>query len=225
MSPRPRLRAALGVAIAGAAAADLALSIAGRRGARRATKPLLMPLVAARLLAGGGPRQRSLRDHALAALAFSTAGDATILGESAAALAGGAAWFGVAQLCYVRGFRAAGTRPSAAAAAPIVVAAVAGMTGYWPHAGRLRPVLAGYPPLLAAMAVAASGLQAGLPAPAARRVVAGSRVFLASDTIVGAQRFLDLTPRQRAALELPAMLTYIAAQWLIADGVAAATRG
>ena len=220
-----RLCSALTAATVVVASGDLALAVTGRSRPRRVTKSLLMPLVAARLIAGSGPARRDLRDHTLAALALSMAGDATILGESAPALAGGAAWFGLAQLSYLHGFRAAGSRPTVAGVAPIAAAAVAGIGGYWPHAGRLRPVLAGYPPLLAAMAMAASGLSAGVPAEAAGRVVAGSRVFLASDTIVGAQRFLARSPRQRAALEIPAMVTYVAAQWLIADGVARATRG
>ena len=42
---------------------------------------------------------------------------------------------------------------------------------------------------------------------------------------MGAQRFLGLSPRQRRALEVPTMLTYVAAQWLIADGVGRASRG
>jgi uncharacterized membrane protein YhhN len=188
------------------------------------TKPLLMPVVAARLAAVSGPREPDLRAHALAALALSCAGDATILGESDRAVAGGAAWFALAQLTYVRGFRRAGSRPTAASAAPVVQAAAAGVAGYWRPAGRLRPVLAAYPPLLATMVVAASGLRAGLPVPAARRVALGARVFLASDAIVGAQRFLGLSQRAHTALEVPVMGSYVAAQWLIADGVARATR-
>jgi uncharacterized membrane protein YhhN len=225
MPARPRLASALGLAVGGALAADLALALTGRARIRRVTKPLIMPLVAARLLANSGSRRPGLRDHTVAALLLSCAGDAAILGESDRALAGGAAWFGLAQLFYVRGFRRAGSRPSAAVTLPIVLAAAGGIGGYWPRAGALRPVLVCYPPLLAAMAVSASGLGDALPAPAARRIVAGARVFLASDTIVGAQRFLDLTPRQRDALEVPAMVTYVAAQWLIADGVGRATRG
>ena len=222
--PHPRLRAVLTAATVATTAADLALAVSGRSRTRRITKPLLMPLVAAGLVAGSGPKRRGLRNRTLAALALSTAGDATILGESAPALAGGAAWFGLAQITYIRAFRAAGSRPTAAGVAPIAAAAVAGIAGYWPHAGRLRPVLAGYPPLLAAMAMSASGLRGGLPPEAAGRVIAGSRVFLASDTLVGAQRFLSLPARTRTGLEVPVMATYVAAQWLIADGVARATR-
>jgi uncharacterized membrane protein YhhN len=206
------------------AATDLALALTGRHRARRVSKTLLMPTVAGRLLATAGPRHHELRNHALAALALSSAGDLTILGESPPALAGGAAWFGLALAAYVRGFLRAGSRPTPAASAPIALAAAAGIGSYWRSAGRLRPVLATYPPLLAAMAVTATGLRAGLPEPAAARATFGARVFLASDTIVGAQRFLPLSPRARAALEVPTMLTYVAAQWLIADGVARATR-
>lgn len=225
MADRPRLGRALGLAAASALAADVALVLTGCPRLRGATKPLLMPLVAARLLANSGPRRPGLRDHTLVALLLSCAGDAAILGESDRALAGGAAWFGLAQLAYTRGFRRAGSRPSTVATVPVVLAAAGGIGAYWPRAGALRPVLVGYPPLLGAMAVSASGLGDELPPGAARRIVAGARVFLASDTIVGTQRFLSLAPPQRGALEVPAMLTYFAAQWLIADGVARATRG
>lgn len=220
---RDRLASGLTAATATTAIVDLAFAVAGRPRARRFTKTLLMPLVAARLLATAGSQERALRNHTLAALALSTAGDATILGESDRALTGGAAWFGLAQLAYVRGFHAAGSRPTAAATAPVVLAAAAGIAGYWRPAGPLRPVLATYPPLLATMAITAAGLKAALPEPAAARVTLGARVFLASDTLVGAQRFLGLRPRWRTALEVPAMLTYVAAQYLIADGVAKAT--
>jgi uncharacterized membrane protein YhhN len=206
------------------AATDLALALRGRTRARRVSKTLLMPLVAARLLSSAGPGERDLRNHTAAALALSSAGDLTILGESAPALAGGAAWFALAQATYVRGFLRAGSRPTPGQAAPIALAAASGIASYWPRAGRLRPVLVGYPPLLAGMAIAATGLSAALPEPAARQVRLGARVFLASDAVVGAQRFLPLPERARAALEVPVMLTYVAAQWLIADGVARATR-
>ncbi len=225
MSARTRLASALGVSAGGVLVVDLALALGGRGRARRLTKPLLMPLLAGRLLAQSGSQRTALRDRTLAALLCSTAGDAVILGESGGALAGAAACFAAAQIGYVRGFRAAGSRPGPAATAAIAGSAVAGVATYWPHAGRLRPVLAGYPPLLATMAVYACGLGGSLPAPAARRIATGAGVFLASDTIVGAQRFLDLSPRQRTALEVPAMVSYFAAQWLIADGVARATRG
>ena len=221
-------RAALGVALTlatgGLLAADLALALRGRTRARRATKPALMPLVAARLFARSGPSRRPLRDHTLAALALSAAGDAILLDESAAAVRRGAVCFGAAQLAYSRGFRAAGSRPTPAAAAPIVLAAGAGVAGCWPRAGALRPSLAGYAPLLATMAVNASGLGAALPGPAAGRIAWGARLFLLSDSLVGAQRFVVGTVRARAALEVPVMVSYVAAQWLIADGAGLATR-
>ncbi len=225
MSPRASSASAFDLALSGVLAADLGCALAGRPRARRVTKPALMPLLAGRMLAVAGPRRRALRDHAVAALVLSSAGDASVLGESHAALTRGAVCFGAAQLSYARGFRRAGSRLRPATAAPVVLAAGAGVAGYWQLAGRLRPVLVGYPPLLAAMAVSASGLSPALPACAARRIAAGARLFLVSDTFVGAQRFLGLSPRQRTALEVPTMLTYVAAQWLIADGVARATRG
>jgi uncharacterized membrane protein YhhN len=200
------------------------LALRGRTRARLATKPLLMPLVAARLVANSGPRRPGLRNHTLVALALSCAGDTAILGESDRAVAGGAAWFGVAQLAYASGLHRAGSRPTPRGAAPILLAALGGIASYWPRAGRLRPVLVGYAPLLAAMAVEASGSGTALTEPGAERILAGARVFLASDSLVGAQRFLDLSARQRAALEVPVMLTYVLAQSLIADGVARATR-
>ncbi len=225
MAARARSDSAFDVALCGLLAADLGLALAGRSRARRITKTGLMPLLAARVLAGAGSRRPGLRGHVLAALLLSSAGDASVLDESSAALTRGAVCFGAAQLCYVRGFRRAGSRPRLGAGTAVVLAAAVGVGGYWPRAGALRPVLIGYPPLLTAMAVGASGLGAALPADAARRIAAGARLFLVSDTFVGAQRFLELSGPQRVAFEVPTMLTYVGAQWLIADGAVRATRG
>jgi uncharacterized membrane protein YhhN len=203
--------------------ADLACAATGRRRARMMTKPLLTPVLAARLVARSGPRARTARDNATLALTLSAVGDAILLRESDVAVAGGAVCFGAAQSLYTHAFRSVGVRPIPSRAVPIAAIALAGVAGCWPRAGRLRPVVLAYSTALATMAAHATSTAAVLPQSAALRIATGGGVFLLSDALVGAQRFMAPSPRARATLEAPVMLTYFAAQWLLADGVARAT--
>ena len=84
----------------------------------------------------------------------------------------------------------------------------------------MRIPVAGYATLLCAMFAASTRLDPAHPVAARRRVVLGTSLFLVSDTVLAANKFLRNEPDRR--LEVLVMATYTASQWLIATGVARA---
>lgn len=183
------------------AAADVLLAVAGRRRARRLTKPLLMPLLARHRDA---PTRR--------ALACGGLGDVALLGSGPVAFQAGLGAFLVGHLAWVRALQG---RPGGGVVRRRPVLAVpyalvlAGFNAYlWDRTGRDRlPVLV-YSAALTATAVAA--LDSG-----DRRAAVGGALFLGSDGLLALERF--------AGVELPAheglvMASYTAAQALLAAG-------
>lgn len=186
------------------AAADTVLAATGRAGARRVTKPLLMPVLAV----GRTPATRR-------ALALSAAGDVALLGRGPAAFPAGLGAFLAAHLAWIADLRSRGGGGRLAArpvlAAPYAVAWLSLNAVLWPSTGRLRWPVVAYSAVLAAMALAA--LDTDDP-----RAAAGGALFLTSDGLLALHRF--------AGVELPAhegwvMSTYTAAQALLAAGGAA----
>ena len=208
--------------------------LAGREGkaARRArfvTKPLLMPSLAAstRLAAGeaGGGLVRGVQ----AAQLFSWGGDLALLSKSDRGFLTGVGSFFVAHVGYIGAFMTArdpGARlsdpgPKAGAAiwataAPVLVVA----------AGRkdpsLRLPITAYAGILASMFATSTTLQHSLPDSARRQILAGTTLFLLSDSLLAVQEFLRKEPAP--ALESAVMGTYTVGQFLIAEGAAAAAR-
>ncbi|MEV7012917.1 lysoplasmalogenase [Streptosporangium sp. NPDC051022] len=168
------------------------------------TKALLMPLLAAWVLAQGGPRLVA------AALLLSCGGDVAL--EIDGFFIAGMALFAGAHVCYVTYFLREGAlgglrrRPVVPAVYAVVWAGLVFLL--WPGLGDLRLPVAGYSLLLTATAVTAAGL--------GPRIGAGGALFLLSDTLIA----FDL-----AGLPLPpmnglvVMATYIAAQYLLASGI------
>ena len=198
-----RARTAGRTAYAGLAAADTALAATGRRGARRLTKPLLMPAL---LPGSDGPTRM--------ALLAGGCGDIALLGDGQAAFTTGLGCFLAGHLAWIRALRRrdAGNgghgllRRRPALAAPYAVAWLALNAVLWPRTGRDRLPVVAYSCALTAMALAA--LDTGDPAAAA-----GGVAFLVSDTLLALERF--------AGLELPGhegwvMATYTTAQGLLA---------
>lgn len=228
------------VAFAGVAAVDVVL--AGRASARaavvrRLTKPVLMPLLAVRFVAGrrvGGPvgggvhaegrdglRSEGRDDAAstLAALALSTAGDVALLGESETALAVGIAAFAGAHVAYLRRLGGlAALRPSDWSPAGLGIAAATAATAPVLVAGAARrhPALGvavgGYAALVAATAVAAQARVAGRTQPGSTR--AGAALFWCSDALLGLRMFVLGGPP--SALDSAVMATYCAGQYGLA---------
>ncbi|WP_242587756.1 lysoplasmalogenase [Streptomyces sp. MST-110588] len=174
------------------------------------TKPALMPVLAACVLARGAPRQLA------AALLFGCGGDVLLqIGGDVPFLLGMGS-FAAGHLCYLRLFtrrgRFPGRRPAlTATAAALVYAAgwLAVVALLWPGlAADMKGPVAGYSLLLTGTAFQAVRL--------GPRAALGGLLFLLSDTLIagGIARW-----PQPPVPQFWIMLTYIAAQYALADGV------
>jgi uncharacterized membrane protein YhhN len=192
--------------------------------ARRVTKPLLLPTLAASQLSDPRARRSPLLASTLAGEAAGWCGDVALLNDEPVNFAFGATAFAVGHAAYASGLlRLRGGAPGGPAkaigglwalSAPGVVLAAGREAPY------LVPVLGGYSAMLSGTAAAATMLGDGVPADAKRSLVAGGLCFLVSDAMLGLRRFL-----WRGAppvLEAAVMASYSAAQFLIADGAARA---
>jgi uncharacterized membrane protein YhhN len=195
-------------AYAAVAALDAALASRKKRGPRLVTKPALMPLLVAHarrsdpLVRGG--------------LALSWVGDVALLGTSERAFAAGLGSFLAAHVCYLAALakrRQGGIRRHRSVAALYAAAWVALNAVLWPRTGKMRAPVVVYGTALAAMALAA--LETDDLATAA-----GGGAFLVSDSILALRTFGGPQVPGGDAL---VMLTYTAAQALIAEGTSAPT--
>lgn len=192
---------------------------------RRLTKPLLMPLLAARLASDPQARTSPLRRSTLVAEGCGWAGDVLLLEEGPARFAAGASAFGVGHVAYLSGLlphRRHGTSTptaTAVAASWLVTAPLMARA-----AGRISPALGAtvlaYSALLTSMTAAAQQLGPDLPAGARTLTATGAGLFLLSDTTLGTRTFLLSDPSPR--VEALVMATYTAGQLLLAEGAAAA---
>ncbi|MGY0023032.1 lysoplasmalogenase [Streptomyces sp. cg35] len=186
-------------------AVDLGALLAGADAVHTAVKPLLMLVLVAYVVASGGPRLL------WAALLCGWGGDVLLLFDQDAAFLAGMGCFAAGHVCYLVLFRRHG-RPRARGrllGAGYAVVLVAMIGSLWPDlpAGMRGPVAA-YSVLLTAMAYGASrlGTVAGV----------GGALFLLSDALI-AMGIADW-PRLPPA-DFWIMLTYVAAQYLLARGV------
>ncbi|HEX6248494.1 MAG TPA: lysoplasmalogenase [Nocardioidaceae bacterium] len=229
-SPRNRRRAAT-VGYLALAAVDTYLAgrpeLAARR-VRHVTKPMLMPMLATSThLARAGRGDHLLRGVQVAQ-AFSWGGDLALLGSGKKSFLTGIGSFLVAHLGYIAGFASARDPeagvdrpgPKAAAATWVTMAPVMARA-----AGRqdpsLRVPVAVYAAVLTTMFATSTTLHRSLPSEARTKIVAGTSLFLLSDTILAVQKFLR--SEHSAVLESAVMATYTTGQWLIAEGAVAAT--
>jgi uncharacterized membrane protein YhhN len=208
------------------AASDAWLAGTGGRWAQRArvvTKPLLMPTLAGSLLGSPVTPQRT---STLVAQAFGWGGDVALLRHGTLPFAVGTGSFGIGHVAYVAGFlrrRDTSTsllrQPTTRALGLVWLVSAPVMAVGASRTDRvLGPAVAAYSGLLTAMAATALHLDGP---PAARRLTgAGALLFLASDTLLGARKFLMTDPPER--LESVVMATYTAAQLLLAEGAARA---
>lgn len=204
------------------AAVDLISLVAGSDTGHTLAKPLLMPLLAAHAHLRGAPRLLPV------ALLLGWAGDVLLLADADPAFLAGMASFAAGHVCYLVLFRAYGGEHRTANGTPRVRAArkrhlLAGgytlalavtLAALWPGLpAELRVPVAGYSLLLTAMAhrATALGLVAGT----------GGALFLLSDTLI-ATGVADLP--QLPDPEFWIMLTYLAAQWALTEGVLGAAR-
>lgn len=194
------MRRAAGLYLA-LAAVDTALAATGRDRARRFTKPLLMPVLAA-------DRDRPTQT----ALAFSAAGDVALLADGRGAFTAGLGAFLGAHLAWIRALRG---RPGVgrlartpALALPYGAAWLGLNAVLWQRTGPDRWPVVVYSAVLATMAATALDTDDGAAA-------AGGALFMASDTLLALERFADV---HLAGHEGLVMASYTAAQALLAAG-------
>jgi uncharacterized membrane protein YhhN len=216
------------IAYAGLAVADATL--AGREGttARRLrflTKPALMPTLSL-AMHRSAPNDVLVRRGVMAAQSFSWGGDVALLGTGERAFLGGVGSFFVAHLAYIGTFasrRAHGETtkrrgPRLALAMWLSTAPVMSIAA-WREDPDLAVPVAAYSAALAAMFASASTLDPRLSRRGRRAVAAGAALFMVSDTLLAAQKFL--LREENPGLEVAVMATYTAAQGLIAAGASA----
>ncbi|GAA4872264.1 lysoplasmalogenase [Kitasatospora terrestris] len=212
MNPTRRLKAARGLlgAFAATSVAHLGAIATGATALQHATKPALMPLLAAQTLAAkpGAPKLLA------PALLAGAAGDVLLQVGGDTAFLAGMGSFAAAHVCYVTMFVQRGAlderRRTLLTAAAYATAWATLISRLWPGLGGLQIPVAAYSLLLASTAVTSAGL--GL------RTGAGGALFLLSDTLI-ATRLAGWTPLP--AQNFLIMATYIAAQYLLATGLTA----
>ncbi|MCM2355459.1 MAG: lysoplasmalogenase family protein, partial [Arenimonas sp.] len=176
----------------------------------QAAKPAALGLLIA-ATAARGPLDR-FRVLLLAGLACSLAGDVLLLSRDL--FLPGLLAFLLAHACYIALFRdGAGWLPRPRALAATLGAGALAYAVLLPSLGPvLRIAVAAYIVVIATMAAQALGRAAVLGDGHARRVAAGALLFMASDTLLAFDRFVQPLPLAPLAV----LGTYYAAQWLIA---------
>ncbi|MFE7462129.1 lysoplasmalogenase [Streptomyces sp. NPDC057554] len=198
-----------------AAAVDLAGLLAGLDTVHLVAKPLLMPLLAGYAAVRGGPRLL------VVALLFGWGGDVFLLADNDLAFLLGMGSFALGHVCYLTLFGRDRDRDGGRARASLVTAigyvlvlAVFLVLIWSDLPAELRVPVAGYSVLLTAMAWRAGVL--------GRYAAAGGALFLLSDALIATG--IAEWPRLPAP-DFWVMLTYIAAQLLLALGVLGAGGG
>jgi uncharacterized membrane protein YhhN len=217
LTPRARARVLAGLY----AALGIANSVSAAKRCRAgewATKPLLMPALAALALTAAGNREKDLRLPA-AGMVLSGLGDTALLGAESEEswFVPGMGAFAAAHACYItalaRDGAARGVRPQVAAGYAALWAVLIAVLWRGLDSG-LRVPVAAYSLLLVCMAVLASGRN--------RAAAAGGALFVLSDALIACGLAgISAVPRQEAAV----MPTYVAAQFLLAAGFLRPQRG
>ena len=184
------------------------------------TKPLLMPLLLAWVVAMAGRRWPVPLRWLAAGLVFAWAGDLLLMGDTDAAFALGLAAFLVMQVCYLVAFlRVPGpglVRAWPVAVVPYAVAWLVLVVLVWPGAGAMRVPVLVYGAVLVTMALGALDLVLRMPQDLAWRVAAGALLFVLSDALIAVTAFGPLTESVQASAAV--MATYTTAQGLIVSG-------
>lgn len=210
-SARARVLAALYAALGIASSASAAKRF---RSGEWATKPLLMPVLAAFALVAARDRNEDVPLPA-AGMVLSGLGDTALLGSESWFVPGMGA-FAAAHACYItalaRAGAARGVRPRVAAGYAALWAVLIAVL--WRGLGSLRLPVAFYSLMLVSMAVLASGRN--------REAAAGGALFVISDALIACGLAgVNAVPRQESAV----MPTYVAAQFLLAAGFLLPQRG
>jgi uncharacterized membrane protein YhhN len=167
-----------------------------------ATKPLLMPLLALWLWRNN-PKAKGI----LAGLMFSWGGDLALQFEGQLWFITGMVLFLGAHLCYLTTFLKAGARPKPLVAAGYAVALAGTLILLWKPLGGMALPMTLYAVALATMATLAASIN--------WRVGLGGMLFLISDFLIA---FRVAETWTAPGPPIWVMLTYTAAQFLIATG-------
>ncbi len=201
----PISKTALAVCLVAAGAFVVSISFMPYPGAAllKVVPVLALMAVALENLTGG------LRAAVLAALVFSAIGDVTL--EMGIFLLGLGAFL-VAQVTYAGIFvtRRDLNTASLLKAALVLLAMVVISAGIWPHAGDMQVPVAFYMTAIGAMGVAAA-----LHSAPAGIILAGAVTFIASDSLIGFNRFVQPVVGAREWI----MITYYLAQVLLVCGI------
>jgi uncharacterized membrane protein YhhN len=182
----------------------LVMQVTGFEGPlRTVVKGFLMPtLLAWALVALGSRAPRWL----VAGLAFATLGDVLLDLWFEVGMVG----FLVMHLCYIAGFLSLGAWPGLRTRWPVAIAylvvGVGANVALWPHLGDLAVPVLIYSTAILTMAALASGV--------ANRVGLGGALFVISDALIG----VDKAGAGFPGRGLIVLITYLAAQYLIATG-------
>ncbi|WP_254803053.1 lysoplasmalogenase [Kitasatospora sp. SUK 42] len=208
-----RLRSATGLlgGFAATSAAHLGAILSGASVLQNATKPALMPLLAAHSVAASATAEREAPRLLAPALLASAGGDVLLQLKDDTAFLAGMGSFAAAHVCYVTMFVQRGAltdrRRTLLVAAGYAAAWAALVSQLWPDLGDLKVPVAGYSLLLASTAVTSAGL--------GWRTGLGGALFLLSDTLIATQlaKWRELPGHQ-----FWIMATYVLAQYLLATG-------
>ncbi|MEV7771237.1 lysoplasmalogenase [Kitasatospora sp. NPDC086791] len=211
-----RLRSATGLlgGFAATSAAHLGSILSGASVLQNATKPALMPLLAAHSAAAARTAGREAPELLAPALLLSAGGDVLLQLKNDPAFLAGMGSFAAAHVCYVTMFVRRGAltdrRRALVVAAAYATAWVALVGQLWPDLGDLRVPVAGYSLLLTSTAVTSAGL--------GWRTGLGGALFLLSDTLIATKlaKWRELPGHQ-----FWIMATYVLAQYLLAGGLLA----
>lgn len=216
-------------AFAGAAVVTVLGALTGRNRLQWAAKPLLMPLLAADVVANGKDLVRADRTVLLGSLAAATVGDVILIEpDSDRRLVTGAAFFGVMQSGYSWLWLRRGARPAAGTAAPRLAAWLGMAALMRAKAPSVATPLTVYGATLGTAATLASdpGLApgaktvAGLNVPSSdprSRLGLGAQLFMLSDALIILRRVFARSDKSRRVTEGVILGTYAAAQYLLAD--------
>lgn len=203
-------------------AAATAGTLVGPTGLRAACKCLLMPLLVVWFRRGAGAGGGWFGTLVAAALAFSWLGDVALLGDGDGAFAAGLGAFLVAQSAYaaaflmhVRGGPARQPLPAWTLAAGVVACGILVGTTVVSRAPRPLAVPVGvYATAITAMGGAAALRLRGTSLASFATVFLGAELFIVSDALLAANRFVAPLPAARFAV----MSTYCLGQFLIVAG-------
>lgn len=209
--------------------------------AEQLTKPLLMPLLVAWLIADARHDRSAPLVLLLVGLVFAWIGDLLLLGDGDLLFGLGIAAFLVTQVVYSAAFvRVPGLRFRRGILIPprgpvrglvaehrvlvLPFAAYVAVLAWqlWPTAGAFRVPVLVYGCALMVMSLCALNLVHRVPAKAAWVTFAGSVLFVASDSLIAMTSLGALITSP--AIDAIVMLTYIAAQGLIALGLTTGVR-